>query len=91
MKLKQLIIKLFNIEVSPIYIIRTTDYENSEIAPRASGRTTRLADHHVTEQMSRYLVGIIVRRLQIEHPRVCLDVRGNIITIERRNRPKFEW
>lgn len=107
MKLKQLIIKLFKIDVCPVYTIQTIDYENSEIAPRASGRTTRLADmyiqllfatgrirvadHHGTERMSRYLVDIIVRRLQIEHSRVRLDVSGNIITIERRYLPEFEY
>lgn len=107
MKLKQLIIKLFKIDVSPVYTIQTTDYENSEIATMASGRTTRLADmyiqllfatgrigvadHHGTELMSRYLVNIIVRRLQIEHSGVRLDVSGNIITIERRPPLKFEW
>lgn len=100
MKIKQVIIKLFNIGVQPAYTIQTVDYINSEIAPRASGRTTRLADMYIqllfttgriivtdhcsTERMNRYLTDIIIRRLKREHS-VFFDVRGNVITVELRN------
>lgn len=47
MKFKQFIVKLLKIDVSPVYTISIADYENSEIAPRASGRTTRLADMYI--------------------------------------------
>lgn len=95
MKFKQFIIKLLKIDVVPVYTISIADYENSEIAPGASGRTTRLADmyiqllfstgkirvqdHHRDYRSDHFLTEIIVRRLQIEHPRVRFEVRDNLI------------
>lgn len=95
MKLKQVIIKLLKIDTSPVYTISVANYENSILAPRASGRTTRLADmyiqllfstgrikvqdHHRDPQSDRFLTKIIVRRLQIEHPCVRFEVQDNLI------------
>ncbi len=100
MKFKQFIVKLLKIDVSPVYTISIADYENSEIAPRASGRTTRLADmyiqllfstggikvqdHHQGRQSDMFLTKIIVRRLQIEHPRIRFEVRGSFIYFPER-------
>lgn len=47
--LKQLLIRLFKINVNPInvYTINLLAYNNSEAVGRASGRTTRLADMYI--------------------------------------------
>ena len=95
MKFKQFIIKLLKIDVSPVYTISIANYEDSPLAPRASGRPKRLADmyiqllfstgrikvrdHHRDPQSDRFLTGIIARRLQIEYPRVRFEVRDNLI------------
>lgn len=99
--IKQFLIKLFKINVYPVYTINVLDFNNLEYAPRASGRTTRLADmyiqllfstgririadHHSTERMNYYLADIILRRLRMEHPHLNLDIKGNIIAIREFN------
>lgn len=105
MNIKQFLIKVLKIEVTPVYTINLVDYNNSDHSSRASGRTTRLADMYIqllfstgrvsvkdhcdTQQMSRILLDIIVRRLQMEHQGVRFDVRENVITlIEQRGRKR---
>lgn len=106
-KIKHFLTRLFKIDALPVCTINVLDFNNLERAPRASGRTTRLADmyiqllfstgriivadHQSSARMSHYLRGIIIRRLQIEHSGVRFDVRGNIITIERENCQRYEW
>lgn len=97
MSIKQLIIKLFKINVQPINTINLIDNDNLDSSCRASGRTTRLADmyiqllfatgkiyvtdHHKSERSNLMLVDIIRRRLDIEHHVRC-DVHGNCIRLE---------
>lgn len=109
MKIKQFLIKVLKIEVTPVYTINLADYNNSDYSKRASGRTTRLADmyiqllfstgrisvkdHYDSRQMSRYLLDIIVRRLQMEHQGVRFDIRENVITLieQGANKRKFDY
>ena len=109
MSIKQFLIKVLKIEVTPVYTINLSDYNNSDYSRRASGRTTRLADmyiqllfstgrisvndHYDTRRMSRYLLDIIVRRLQIEHQGVRFDVRDNVVTLieQRGNKREFKY
>lgn len=97
MSIKQLIIKLFKINVQPINTINLIDNDNLDSSCRASGRTTRLADmyiqllfatgkvhvydHYKSERSDLMLVDIIRRRLEIEHHVRC-EVWLNCIRLE---------
>ena len=107
MKIKEIIIKLLKIDVFPVQTIHIVDYKNSNMAVRNSRRTTRLADmyiqlllttggikvqDHFHDQRSNLLLtNIIVRRLQIEHPRVRFEVRGNLIYCDERPSKQYRW